>query len=59
MATEIKSTLLGMATGVVAKIFTNDIGIAVGVAFLTGGAAYLGQVFVKGVHFYVKKKLKK
>jgi hypothetical protein len=52
------STILGGITGTYVA-FQSNIGSALIVAFLTGGAAYMGQQLAKHVQSYIKKKFKK
>ena len=46
-----------MITGVTCKVMFQDMAIAVMTAFATGGAAYLGQIFIKFIHQTIKQKL--
>ena len=57
MTNEKLSTAIGMVTGVTAKIMMQDIAIAILTAFATGGAAYLGQIFIKFIHQFIKQKI--
>ena len=57
MTNERVSTILGMVTGLTCKIMVNDMAVAVLTAFITGGAAYLGQIFIKFIHQTIKQKL--
>ena len=57
MTNEKLSTAIGMVTGVTAKIMMQDIAVAILTAFATGGAAYLGQIFIKFIHQTIKQKL--
>ena len=57
MTNEKLSTAIGMVTGVTAKIMMQDIAVAILTAFATGGAAYLGQIFIKFIHQLIKQKL--
>lgn len=41
---------MGMISGFVAKFVTGELASAVLVAFLTGAAAYAGQIAVKSLH---------
>lgn len=67
MSNERISTTLGMLTGITCNIMINDIMLAIITAFLTGGAAYIGQLFVKYLYLKIKmilnekinKKIKK
>ena len=58
MHQEIRSTALGMVTGLWIKTTTGDVALALGMAFLTGGAAYLGQLTIKFIWDYLKSKFK-
>jgi len=57
MTSERVSTAVGMVTGITCKIMVNDMAIAVLTAFATGGAAYIGQIFIKYIHLSIKQKL--
>lgn len=57
MSQERISTITGMVTGVTCKIMFQDMAIAILTAFATGGAAYLGQIFIKFIHQTIKQKL--
>ena len=57
MTQERISTITGMITGVTCKVMFQDMAIAVMTAFATGGAAYLGQIFIKYIHQKIKQKL--
>lgn len=57
MAHEAKSTILGMVAGIFTKILTGDVITAVFTAFMTGAAAYLGQVIIKEIHLFIKRKI--
>ena len=57
MTNEKLSTAIGMITGVTAKIMMQDIAVAILTAFATGGAAYLGQIFIKFIHQLIKQKI--
>lgn len=50
MTPEKISTGMGMISGFVAKFVTGELASAVLVAFLTGAAAYAGQIAVKSLH---------
>jgi len=54
MTSERVSTILGMVTGITCKILTQDMFIAITTAFMTGGAAYIGQIFFKFIHQKIK-----
>lgn len=54
MSNERISTTLGMLTGITCNIMINDIMLAIITAFLTGGAAYIGQLFVKYLYLKIK-----
>jgi hypothetical protein len=54
MSQERISTAIGMITGVTCKIMVNDMAIAILTAFATGGAAYIGQLFVKYLYLKIK-----
>jgi hypothetical protein len=59
MAAELKSTALGMVTGVIAFIKIEDLITAAVVALLTGACSYIGHTLLKHVHtryFKTKKK---
>jgi len=57
MSQERISTAVGMVTGLTCKVMFQDMAIAVMTAFATGGAAYLGQIFIKFIHQKIKQKL--
>lgn len=57
MSQERISTITGMVTGVTCKIMFQDMAIAILTAFATGGAAYMGQIFIKFIHQTIKQKL--
>ena len=57
MSQERISTITGMVTGVTCKIMFQDMAIAILTAFATGGAAYMGQIFIKFIHQAIKQKL--
>jgi hypothetical protein len=57
MSQERISTAIGMITGVTCKIMVNDMAIAILTAFVTGGAAYIGQLFVKYLYLKIKTLL--
>ena len=57
MSQERISTITGMITGVTCKVMFQDMAIAVLTAFATGGAAYIGQIFIKYIHLSIKQKL--
>jgi hypothetical protein len=48
-----------MIAGIYANIVTNNIGITLLIALLTGASAYLGQFIIKELITFVKQKLKK
>ena len=58
MGNEARSTGLGMIAGIYANVVTGDFTTTVVMAFLCGGAAYLGQLIIKEIHIYIKKKTK-
>ena len=49
------ATLSGMVIGFVTNILTGSLGVALLTAFLTGGAAYIGQQVFKYFHNKIKK----
>jgi len=57
MSQERISTAVGMVTGLTCKVMFQDMAIAVMTAFATGGAAYIGQIFIKYIHLSIKQKL--
>jgi len=57
MTSERVSTAVGMVTGLTCKVMFEDMAIAVLTAFATGGAAYIGQIFIKYIHLSIKQKL--
>jgi len=57
MTSEKVSTAVGMITGLTCKVMFEDMAIAVLTAFATGGAAYIGQIFIKYIHLLIKQKL--
>jgi hypothetical protein len=58
MSQELKSTAVGMVTGIWLNITTGNLILAVITAFLTGGAAYLGQLTIKFISEFIKSKIK-
>lgn len=58
MTQEIRSTAIGWVAGLGTAIVKNDVLVAVVTAFLTGGAAYIGQVLLKYVHLHLKHKIR-
>lgn len=58
MGNEVRSTGLGMIAGIYANIVTGDFTTTIVMAFLCGGAAYLGQLIIKEIHSFIKNKTK-
>ena len=58
---QLRSTILGMITGVYCNITTGGLFFPIIVAFFTGAAAYSGQLFIKMLvnNYYKNKKQKK
>jgi hypothetical protein len=59
MVEQVRSTGIGMIAGIYANIVTNNIGITLLIALLTGASAYLGQFIIKELITFVKQKFKK
>lgn len=58
MQQELRSTLVGMFTGLWLNITTGNLVLGVITAFLTGGAAYLGQMTIKFIFEFIKSIFK-
>ena len=51
-------TIAGMILGYITNVVTGDIWATIGIAVLTGAAAYIGQQIAKYGHGKLKKKKK-
>jgi len=59
MTNEVRSTILGMFVGIYANIMTGSFFTTIFTAFVSGAAAYIGQLIIKHLHGYYKRKTKK